>query len=105
MTEKAWAAMTTVNPAFLRVPTTVSWWRNVGPSAALARHSAPRDAGRAGVLRPLARAPRVSRLQIRMVRKVAGRAPDLGREIHSFIVIPSAIAEISMVVYLLVILR
>jgi len=30
-------------------------------------------------------------------------APDLGKEIQSFVVIPSAIAEISMVVYLLVI--
>jgi len=30
-------------------------------------------------------------------------APDLGKEIHSFVVIPSAIAEISMVVYLLVV--
>jgi len=30
-------------------------------------------------------------------------APDLGKEIHSIVVIPSAIAEISMVVYLLVI--
>jgi hypothetical protein len=29
--------------------------------------------------------------------------PDFGKEIHTFIVIPSAIAEISMVVYLLVI--
>jgi len=30
-------------------------------------------------------------------------APDLGKEIHAFVVIPSAIAEISMVVYLLVV--
>ena len=30
-------------------------------------------------------------------------APDRGKETHSFVVIPSAIAEISMVVYLLVI--
>ncbi len=33
----------------------------------------------------------------------AFQAPDLGKEIHSFVVIPSAISEISMVVYLLVI--
>jgi hypothetical protein len=30
-------------------------------------------------------------------------APGIGREIHGFIVIPSAVAEVSMVVYLLVV--
>ena len=92
------------------------------PGAALARHPALWDPHRAGLLWPVAGAAGVSRLQI------GGCSPSgsascsswaasatlwtcsrrswsrtFGQKIHVFVVIPPTIAEISMVLYLLVI--
>ena len=92
------------------------------PRAAPARHPALRDPHRADLLRPLAGAARVSRLQVEagfpralgVLLVVAASAtswtcsrcsssPTSARRSTRFIVIPSAIAEIWMVLYLLVV--
>ena len=90
--------------------------------AAPAGHPALRVAHRADLLRPVAGAAGLSRPQVRLVPQGLGRrcsswpaaatcvdllaaflVPDFGQLIHTFIVIPCAIAEIWMVGYLLAI--
>jgi hypothetical protein len=88
--------------------------------AAPARHLSARLPQPSGLLRPVAGAARVSGLHVRAAPRELGialvaatvcylvdvlaafRVPDLGRQIHSAVLIVPAIAETSMVGYLLV---